>query len=149
MPIAVSGYTWANWATNIAASLAATTVGTECVAEVLIDLGVNDVTLGATEAQLKADAATVMDALHAKWPRARIGVAHPWKRGSTAALATLSGWLDAVMADGRSTWTFAGPDEAVWLEGGDDGATMTSDGVHYSAAGQAENAAQWKTAMGL
>ena len=29
------------------------------------------------------------------------------------------------------------------LEGGDDGATMTSDGIHYSAAGLAEVIAQW------
>jgi len=34
------------------------------------------------------------------------------------------------------------------LSGGDDGATYTSDGVHYSNAAQTVCAAQWMTAMG-
>jgi hypothetical protein len=39
-------------------------------------------------------------------------------------------------------------DERVWLEGGDDGATMTTDGVHYSSAGQTACAAAWQTVLG-
>jgi len=44
---------------------------------------------------------------------------------------------------------YLGHDERVWLEGGDDGATMTTDGRHYSAAGQAECAAQWRSVIGI
>lgn len=59
----------------------------------------------------------------------------------------MAGWIDAIIADypGRC---YAGHDERIWLEGGDNGATMTYDGTHYSAAGQAECVNQWKTILG-
>lgn len=144
--IAVGGTKWANWALDLPAVLASYS-GTPT--HVLVNLGANDVALAMVEATVKADIATVLDALNAKWPSAQVGVAHVWRRGYAAECTTLNGWIDAVIADGREAWTFPGPDETVWLEGGDDGATMTTDGVHYSTAGETENAAQWKTAMGF
>lgn len=90
---------------------------------------------------------SVLDALHARWPLAQIGVSHVWYRGKTAECAALNGWIDTVLADGRLDWTYPGDDESVWLEGGDDGATMTMDGVHYSAAGQTEKDVRVRAAM--
>jgi lysophospholipase L1-like esterase len=139
--IAVSGSTPAYWAANLAATLE---VYKGTPNYVLIDLGINS--LPAAEVQFKLDFANILDQFHAKWPTARVGVAHVW--GRDISTADVNTWIDAVLADGRTAWTYAGPDETVWLEGGDNGATMTTDGIHYSAAGQTENAAQWKAAMG-
>jgi lysophospholipase L1-like esterase len=150
---AVGATTAAYWATHIQAAIAADQ--TACPQFVLVNLGVNDVgivglDLALTEAQFKADYATILDAIHAHWPSAMVGCASVWKRGAIYqdALDSVNTWIAAVRADGRSAWTFAGPDEQVWLEGGDNGVTMTTDGVHYSTAGQTENAVQWKAAMG-
>lgn len=145
--IAASGSTAAYWATNIGASLLAHPE--VCPLYVLVNLGVNDMYYGATEESFKADYGSLLDQIHVYWPDAQIGYAHVWHRLGAAEDATLNTWIDAVIADGREAWTFPGPDEQVWLEGGDDGATMTYDGTHYSTAGKTECAAQWKTAMGL
>jgi lysophospholipase L1-like esterase len=49
----------------------------------------------------------------------------------------------------RILWlAHVGPDRRVYLEGGDDGVTYTSDGVHPNAAGASLEAAQLKTALG-
>jgi hypothetical protein len=91
----------------------------------------------------------VLDALHAKYPQAAVYVARPWRQGAEF-VAPTNDWATriGVVVAARS-WAHLGHDERVWLEGGDDGATMSVDGVHYSAAGIIECAHQWATVLGL
>jgi len=113
----------------------------------LINLGVNDQT-DVVEANWKADYQYIIDALLVKWPGTKIYLVKPWSRGRDAFYDTMAGWIDDLIAANPGT-CFAGHDARVWLKGADDGATMTSDGIHYSIdAGQAECAAQWLTILG-
>lgn len=100
------------------------------------------------EATWKANLATIIETVHAKFPVAQVAIMRPWARGNDARAASLAQWIADVQAP-RSAYVMLGPDEAVWLKGADDGATMTTDGLHYSTAGQAECAAQWQTALGF
>lgn len=144
--LGVSGITTANMAARITADLALR--GTDWNrAWLLVNLGANDVAALPAEATWKADMGAILDGYHAKWPNGKAYVMRPWVRGEAADCNTLAAWIADVVA-ARSTWAFVGPDERVFLEGGDDGATYTSDGVHPNAAGAALTAAQWKAAMG-
>ena len=87
-----------------------------------------------------------IDILQTKWPAAKIYCVQTWIRGKNGEAATMAGWINTIVAARANT--FVGHNETVWLEGGDDGATMTSDGVHYSAAGNVEAAVQWKATLG-
>jgi hypothetical protein len=118
-------------------------------ANILLNIGVNDLKSALNETAFKTSYLSVIDQLHTKLPLANIFAARVWSSDYTAEnLALVNGWIDYCIAQ-RSTYTFAGPNEPVWLEGGDNGATMTSDGTHYSnPAGITEAAAQWKTVMG-
>jgi hypothetical protein len=103
---------------------------------------------GYVGAEYQAALERVLDALHAKYPQAAVYVARPWRRGATLVEAT-NDWATRIAAVvAARAWAHLGHDERVWLEGGDDGATMSSDGVHYSAAGITECANQWKTVLG-
>lgn len=115
---------------------------------VLTNYGANDVMAMPTEATWKATAQSYIDQLVAYQAGARIYFAKPWRRGYAANCATLAGWIDDIVAANPGV-AFVGHNENVWLEGGDDGATMTTDGVHYSEAGNAAVAALWKTIVGL
>ena len=143
-PMAVTGQTVAYWAANIGASIAASDGTPDYV---LINLGANDVVSLPAEATWKANYLTVADAIAAKWPGVPVYLVKVWKRGEAADCDTLAGWIDDLVA--QRSFLHVGHDERGWLEGGDDGATMTTDGIHYSAAGQTECAAQWKTVLGL
>lgn len=114
---------------------------------VLMNIGVNDLTAGTAEATYEAELTGAIDAYRTQYPSATVYVAYPWRQGKSVQAATMKTWIDAVIATYPSG-VAAGHDETVWLEGGDDGATMTSDGIHYSAAGQAECADQWQTVLG-
>lgn len=113
---------------------------------VLLTLGTNDVPVLPAEAAWKTATAGILDAIHAKWPNARVGLARPWKRDATAECNTLAGWQDDVMAS--RPWSFHGPDERIYLENGDDGATYTTDGTHPTLAGYTLAAQKWLEAMG-
>jgi hypothetical protein len=118
------------------------------VTRILFNLGVTNFAALPAQATWEADYAYLLDALHAKYPAALIYCARPWAVGYDAEADTLAGWLATVVA-ARSPWAQLGHDERVWLKGADNGATMTSDGVHYSyPAGFAAAAAQWMTALG-
>ena len=80
--------------------------------------------------------------MHAKWPNAKIYFMRVWSRSQPANCATINGWY-ADLVTANSGVCYAGPDESVWLECGDNGNTNTTDGTHYSAAGHAAAAAQW------
>jgi len=114
---------------------------------VLITIGANDVISLPAQATWKADTATLLDALHAKWPNAKVYVAQAWRRGYAASCNSLATWLGNVLST-RGGWAFVGPDERVYLENGDDGATYTDDGVHPNNAGYILAAAQWKAILG-
>jgi lysophospholipase L1-like esterase len=117
------------------------------VGDVIINLGVNDIKVTMpVEATWKTNFLTVLDEVHARHPYARVYLMRPWKRGYSAQADTMAGWIDDIVAS--RSFLHLGPDERVWMEGGDDGATMTTDGLHYSAAGYAECAAQWQTVLG-
>ena len=89
----------------------------------------------------------IIDACHTKFPTAIIYITKPWQRGHDADAVTMGGWIDDLIA-ANSTIMFLADDETGWLEGGNDGATMTLDGTHFSTAGQIEKKNQMLTVMG-
>ena len=112
----------------------------------LIDLGVNW-SVAPTESEWKASYKNIIDAILAKYSGAKVYLTKPWKRGWTTWPNTLAGWIDDIVAD-YSGNVLVGDDERTWLEGGDDGATNTSDGIHYSTAGGIAKVAATRTALG-
>lgn len=121
----------------------------EWVTAVMVNLGANDVELAPfpVQATWETNLGYILDAFKAKWPLAQIYVMRPWRRGEAADCNTLAGWIANVLA-ARAAWAFVGPDERVFLEGGDDGVTYTTDGVHPNAAGYTLTAQQWATSLG-
>lgn len=138
---------------------------------IFYNLGANDdghIQLGeTTEAQWKQYTAYILDALHAKWPNAKIYVARAWIRNQlypefrkydgTLVPITTGGmtyanlratWLNDILST-RAGWAFLGPDERVYLQGSDNGATMTQDGVHPNNLGCYVTAQQWRRAIGF
>lgn len=137
----------ANWASNIAGVLALYPAQQASV-DIGIGLGVNDIYYSMPdETAWKTNYLSIIDAITAKWPSARVFLAYPWAQGKGTESATAHGWIDDIIA-ARPGVAFAGPDEAVWIEGGDDGATNTTDGIHLSATGQTAAEAVWLSAMG-
>jgi lysophospholipase L1-like esterase len=146
--LARGGATIASQQALIDADLATmTAAGNIWIRSIIVNFGANDVSSLPAEATWKANLDYVLDALHVKYPNASVYVTRPWRRGFAAECNTLATWIAAELV-ARSTWAFVGDDERVWLEGGDDGATMSVDGIHYSTAGQAVAASQRKTAIG-
>jgi lysophospholipase L1-like esterase len=145
--VGVGSTTVASWATNISTVLAG--IETSNIHNyVFINLGINDWDLVMpNETTWKANYQIIIDAVKAKWSTAKIYIVKPWDRGHNSDATTVAGWVDALIA-ANSGVVYAGHDESGWLKGADDGATMTSDGCHYSAAGNAECIAQWETVLG-
>lgn len=107
---------------------------------VTMNWGVND---GCSDtATWETNYLAIIDKVHAKAPAAQVYLMRPWKRGFGACTAALHTSIDTIVA-ARATFAHVGPDEAVWLEGGDDGVTNSTDGTHYSAAGQIAADAAW------
>jgi len=140
MTVAIGGTTSVTWRTAIDSWLE-TRAGSPLA--IFYNLGVNDLAPGTSEATYKSNTLYILDAFHATFPAALIYVARVWQRGYDTQSDTMAGWLDYCIAQ-RPSFCRAGPDERVWVKGSDDGATMTADGVHYSAAGLVEAANQWK-----
>lgn len=141
--LAVVGRTIAN-----AAIAAYTEVGTAVGVPqfVLINLGANDVLALPAEATFKGNLRTIINNMLLKWPLTTILMMQTWSRGEDADHNSLATWRTAIAAEYSRVGI--GPDERVFLEGGDDGATYTSDGLHPNAAGYTLTATQWQTAMG-
>lgn len=114
----------------------------------LLDIGINDRAAMPPAAEWQADFAAILDALRAKWPEIQVWVMYPWARGADAQAATLHSWIDTVIST-RSDWVHVAGDEAVWMKGSDDGATLTDDGVHPNEAGYEVMATVWLTGMGF
>lgn len=143
--IALGGWTTADAVAWENANLASTYGPSP--SHILVNLGANDVLALPAEAVFKADYGELLDDLHTQWPGARIYCMRVWRRGEGADCDTLAGWIADVIG-ARGGWAFLGPDERVFLENGDDGATYTVDGVHPTDAGYALVAAQWQATMG-
>jgi lysophospholipase L1-like esterase len=113
--------------------------------DVLLSMGSND--MGAAQAVFETNYSTILDAIHAAWPSARVFVTRSWIRNYDAAADIHAAAVAAVLAT-RGAFAFAGPDERVILKGADNGATNTADGVHASPAGSAALASDWLTRLG-
>lgn len=116
-------------------------------ASALCNWGANDVGSLPAEATWKANYLTIIDAIRTKWTSAKVYLSRPWRRGYATQCDSLATWIDDIVA-ARPGIAFVGDDERVWMKDGDDGATMSTDGVHYSAAGQTAKAAQMLTVLG-
>ena len=112
----------------------------------LITIGANDVLSLPAEAAWNANLAYVLDAIHTWRPNVRVGVSLPWRRGYAAECNTLAGRIATVVT--ARGWAFIGPDERVLIEAGNDGATYTYDGVHWTASGESLMASAWLRSMG-
>lgn len=121
---------------------------TQKIKRVTINLGANDVGALPAEATWKANLISIIDSLRAHSPGVLIHIARVWRRSFLTECNTLAGWIADVVALYPSG-VYVGMDERIWLENGDDGATYTVDGIHYSAAAEPIAAAQWMTAFGL
>ena len=90
----------------------------------------------------------ILDELHARFPTAHIWLMRPWRRDLPTQCATLAGWIGDVQA-ARPAFVSLGPDEAVWLENGDNGILETdAGGVHYTALGNQLCAEAWASWWG-
>lgn len=99
---------------------------------IFINLGVNEVISLPVRATWSANYLYVIDALHVKYPEAKIYLTRVGRRTYGANCTTLMSWMLADVVAARSSFVFApaGMDEQVYLEGGDDYTTLTSDGIH-------------------
>lgn len=116
---------------------------------VLVNIGANDATAGTSEANFKTAYGSILDKVHAKWSGAKVYCMLVWVRDYLSQCNSINTWIAAVIADGRSSWAFVGPDERVFLEGGDDGVTYTADGIHPNHAGHVLTAQKWQEAIGF
>lgn len=144
--MAVSGITTYTMKTNIDGYLS-TRAGNPRF--ICINLGVNEVSgvAGYTN-EWKAACAYILDALHAKYPAAQIYWARMWTRGWETNMNLVDDVLIPAVLASRSQWASVGIDEREIIEGGDNGATYTTDGVHPNTAGYLLEAAAWETLLG-
>jgi len=146
--LAQGGWMTSNVRAEIDAYLASM-VEVEKVPEfVLINLGSNDVFYvhygPLTYETWSADMGYIMDAVHAKWPDARVLLARPFSTGAEFGAAFDlydDTWIPAVIAP-RSDWAGLGPDERAYL------VPYLADVTHPTAEGYQLTADEWQTAMG-
>lgn len=141
----ISGYTVAQMLTYCQTNLAAQWLTPNIIA---INLGANDVQALPAEATLKASYVALIDLLRAKWPSVQIYLARVWRQSNPTECNTFATWIADIVATYPSG-VHVGMDERVWLEGGDDGATYTTDGTHYSEPAQQVAADAWIASFGL
>ena len=95
-----------------------------------------------------ADFQTIVNASIAASPNCKIYLTKVWSRAAQDAdVIAFAANVDTVVAANPAN-VFVGVDEAITLEGGDDGATNTTDGTHMSAAGGIAWAAAMMTILG-
>jgi hypothetical protein len=120
----------------------------DIVSHVLLNWGANDMEQGATEISFKTNYLSIIDLAHTRFPNAKIYIMYPWRGSFDSQSATMHTWIDDIISQ-RSSFTFAGPDEAIWFKnsGPDSG---DAGMVHYSVPLGATLAAEaWKTALGF
>lgn len=145
-PLGVSGISIAGYASIVDATLGAVSFQPHHVQNVLVNLGVNGIATQ-EEAATKTNYQYIIDVIHTKWPTAKLYLTKPWMRGYDTESTTLAGWIDDLIAANPGV-CFVADDESVWLKGADNGVTMTTDGVHYSTAGNTEKINQMVTVFG-
>jgi len=148
--MATSGFTAGDMLAVIDARLAAYPSYTFPPTRIFVNFGANDCKSAGAIAAYEANMESLVDKLHAKWPNALIYLTRAWRRGYD--MSIFDGFdtnIDNIIADGRTAYCFLGDDERVWLENGDDGATYTTDGVHYTLGARPVKAAALKAAMGF
>lgn len=143
--LAQAGWTVGNGKVNIDADLAALDA-TPAPEFVLINFGANDMQGSQTEATWKANYSYIFEAIHTKWSDAKIYVMYPDRKDNgdiVTTSATLGAWLDDLIA--TYAYVYAGPDERVWFENGDNFATygLVPTYVHYNTAGNVKCARVW------
>lgn len=116
---------------------------------VLYNLGINDISGDLPdETTWKANVQYIWDAIFTKYPATVMRVMRVWSVTRAVNAVTLNGWMDDLIA--LNERAYAGPDESVWLENGDNGARMTLDGIHYSlVAGRSKCAQEWLDNLGV
>ena len=141
----IASTTVASWAGIIDATMATVIIEPEVV---LLNIGVNNWTpVMPNEATWKANYQTIIDAIHTKYANSRIYIAKVWTSSNDVNAATMAGWIDDLITANGGV-VIEGHNEPVWLDGGDEGATMTLDGTHYNVAGYTECMNQWLTILG-
>lgn len=123
--LATGGHTISSRRATIDADLAAATNTPEVV---LWNFGANDVAAW-NQTTFETDYAYCLAACHAKWPNAKHYLTKVWRTGYTTELTQLAASIDTLVA-ARAGWCFVGDDERTYLT------TLTSDGVHPTAAGE-------------
>jgi lysophospholipase L1-like esterase len=135
----------ASWAASIDSVLATVYAPPEFI---LINLGVNDWYGGMPDKTTwENNYQYIINALHTKWQSIKIYITKPWNRNNDTNATTVAGWIDELIA-ANSGVLYEADNESVWLKGSDNGATMTTDGTHYSTAGNTEKKNQMMTVLG-
>jgi lysophospholipase L1-like esterase len=114
---------------------------------VCINIGINDVTQGTSQATFETNLGQMLDKIHLRWPNARILVMRVWRQLFNSQCDTFDDvWIPNVLAT-RSPWAVVGPDERVFLKHTDNGVSRTTDGVHPNAEGYHQTALAWQAAI--
>ena len=110
---------------------------------VMVYMGANDTVdpyySGLSEAGWKADYQYVIDALHTKWPSAKIYLGKSWRLGYASRFAVINAWIDDLIA-ANSSFCYLGLDGQPILSGH----AELYDGVHPNHDGCVALAAGWK-----
>lgn len=94
----------------------------------------------------KANTEYIIDALHRKYPSALLWLTRVWGRNYDSECDLLATWIVDLHA--LKTFTRLGPDERIVIKAEDNGVTNTTDGLHYSIAGDAAWAAEFAILLG-
>lgn len=137
---AVGGLTVINAQATIDADLAAVSA-TPIPEFALINFGANDSKTEQTEATWKAAYLYILDAIHTKWSTTKLYLMRAWQRDYPDNCDILAGWIADIVA--ARDFVYLGPDERVFLENGDDGATYMADASHPNELGRDKTAAEW------
>lgn len=100
-----------------------------------------------TQESWTADYLTIIDTIIGKWPQVRIFLTRPWSRGRGERVTIIADWIAAIVSL-RPANCFLGDDERIWLEGGDDGVTNSTDGTHFRPEAQIKAALAKQAAIG-
>jgi lysophospholipase L1-like esterase len=141
--LATSGWTVGDLLSATDAWIAAATSIPDII---LVNIGVNDAAAGTSQANFESRLGSVLDKLHTAWPAALIYVAKVWRGDNPAwALqcdAISDTWIPNVLS--TRSWASIGLDERLVIRDPDNGASKTSDLVHYNSAGDTALSNAWQ-----
>lgn len=143
--IGLSGYSVAALKDEIDARLSAIISAPDYI---LLNLGRNNVDYKTNATLWVSNYQYIIDAMHAKWPLAKVYLMRVGAQSEPTVWVSMGDVHIPLVIAGR-VWAHLGPDERVFLEGGDDYATYTTDGSHPNRAGYTLTAVEWKTVIGF